>query len=115
MGPLANAHTSASCAPPQNGAGTTLRLGGRQQRLMTAIAPWLRGLAVPARWALVGATCAGVIGALAGLVVGLFAYAPTAPFAPFELGVPAAIVGGVGGLMVAGGVAVARWLLRSDR
>jgi hypothetical protein len=33
-------------------------------------------------------------GAVIGLVVGLFTYAPTAPFAAAELGLPSAIVGG---------------------
>lgn len=39
-----------------------------------------------------------MIGAIAGLVIGLYAYAPTAPFAVIELGLPAAIVGGLVGL-----------------
>jgi riboflavin transporter FmnP len=43
----------------------------------------------------------GVIGAIVGLVVGLLAYPPTAWFAVFELGVPAAIAGGVVGLVAA--------------
>jgi ABC-type uncharacterized transport system permease subunit len=50
------------------------------------------------RWAIIGAASAGVIGAIVGLVVGLFAYAPTAWFAMFELGIPAAVVGGLIGL-----------------
>jgi hypothetical protein len=56
-----------------------------------------------------------VTGAVAGLVVGLFAYAPTAPFAAVELGLPATIVGGVVGLAAGAVVAVARWSLRDDR
>jgi hypothetical protein len=39
-----------------------------------------------------------MIGAAVGLVIGLIVYAPTAPFAVLELGLPAAIVGGVIGL-----------------
>ena len=39
-----------------------------------------------------------MIGAVVGLVIGLIVYAPTAPFAVLELGLPAAIVGGVIGL-----------------
>jgi hypothetical protein len=65
-----------------------------------------------ARWAIVGAASAGLIGAVIGLIVGLFAYAPTAWFALFELGVPAAIVGGVvgllAGLIVTGGRRIKR-------
>jgi ABC-type uncharacterized transport system permease subunit len=55
---------------------------------------------LPARWAIVGATSAGVIGAIAGLVVGL-AYPATAWFAVFELGVPATIAGGLVGFVAA--------------
>jgi hypothetical protein len=39
-----------------------------------------------------------MIGAVVGLVIGLIVYAPTALFAVLELGLPAAIVGGVIGL-----------------
>jgi riboflavin transporter FmnP len=56
---------------------------------------------LPARWAIVGATSAGVIGAIAGLVAGLLAYPPTAWFAVFELGVPATIAGGLVGFVAA--------------
>jgi hypothetical protein len=59
---------------------------------------WLRGLPLPARWAIAGAASAGVIGAIGGLVIGLNVYPPTAAFAVVELGLPAAIVGGVLGL-----------------
>jgi len=51
------------------------------------------------RWAVVGGSWAGVVGAIVGLVIGLYAYAPTAPFAMVELGLPAAIAGGVIGLL----------------
>jgi hypothetical protein len=54
-----------------------------------------------ARWALVGATLAGVIGGIAGLVIGISVYAPTAWFAVFEIGLPAAVAGGVLGLLAA--------------
>jgi hypothetical protein len=70
------------------------------------IAAELNGLPLPGRWAVVGATCAGVIGAVAGLVIGLIVYAPTAPFAVVELGLPATIIGGVIGLLA--GVIVIR-------
>lgn len=64
---------------------------------MTAIALWLGGLSLSARWEIVGAASAGTIGAVTGLVFGLRAYAPTAVFAIVDLGLPAAIVGGVVG------------------
>jgi len=63
-----------------------------------------RDLPLPARFAVAGATSAGAIGAIAGLVIGLLAYAPTAPFAVIELAVPASIAGGVVGL-IAGSLA----------
>jgi hypothetical protein len=40
-----------------------------------------------------------VIGAIVGLIVGLIAYAPTAPFAVVELGLPGAVAGGVVGFI----------------
>jgi hypothetical protein len=52
------------------------------------------------RAAVIGAIAAGVPGTIAGLIVGLFTYAPTAPFAVIELGLPAAIVGTVTGLSI---------------
>lgn len=67
---------------------------------MKAIAVWLRGLPLPARWAIAGAASAGMIGAIVGLVVGLNVYLPTAAFAVVELGLPAAFAGGVLGLAV---------------
>ena len=60
---------------------------------------WLRDLPRPAAWALVGAGSAGLIGAIAGLVIGLFVYAPTAWFAAIELGLPAAVVGALVGMI----------------
>jgi len=72
------------------------------------------GLAEALEWAIVGAASVGVIGAIAGLVIGLRVYAPTAPFAVVELGLPATIVGGVVGL-VAGVIATAcRRIKRND-
>ena len=47
-----------------------------------------------------------MVGAVIGLVVGLFTYAPTAPFAAVELGLPA-IVGGIVGLVAGAVVRVA--------
>ena len=48
------------------------------------------------RWTLI----AGGMGAVAGLVVGLVVYPPTAAFAALELGIPSAILGGVAGAIV---------------
>lgn len=50
------------------------------------------------RFVLVGTILAGTVGGVVGLVVGLRVYPPTAWFAIFELGVPAAIVGALLGL-----------------
>jgi hypothetical protein len=57
-------------------------------------------------------TSAGVIGAIAGLVVGLLAYPPTALFAVFELGVPATIAGGLVGFVAALIVMAGRRIMR---
>jgi hypothetical protein len=63
-------------------------------------------LPVLPRSAVAGAVCAGALGGVAGLVLGLLAYPPTAWFAVFEVGIPAAMAGGILGL-VAGSVALA--------
>ena len=52
------------------------------------------------RFSVLGAMCAGVLGCLAGLIIGLVIYAPTAWAATFELGVPAAILGAIIGSAV---------------
>jgi hypothetical protein len=62
---------------------------------------WLHDLPRPAAWALVGAGSAGLVGAIAGLIVGLFVYAPTAWFAAIEIGLPAAVVGALVGTVAA--------------
>jgi hypothetical protein len=51
------------------------------------------------RWVVVGAASFGTLGAIVGLIVGLHAYAPTAPFAVVELGLPAALAGSLVGFM----------------
>jgi hypothetical protein len=83
-----------------------------QHRPMPNTPPW------PARWAIVGGTSAGVIGAIVGLIVGL-AYPPTAWFAVFELGVPATIAGGLVGffaaLIVMAGRRITRLIVRGIR
>jgi hypothetical protein len=58
----------------------------------------LGGLPLHLRWAVIGAVSAGLVGGVAGLVVGLLVYAPTAWFAIFELGIPSSILGGLLGL-----------------
>jgi hypothetical protein len=57
-------------------------------------------------WAAKGAICAGAVGAIVGLIVGLFAYAPTAWAAMFEVGMPAFVLGALLGA-ISGGVATA--------
>jgi riboflavin transporter FmnP len=75
---------------------------------------WLRGLPSPGRWTVVGAASVGMIGAIAGLVIGLRVHAPTAPFAVVELGLPATIAGGVAGLAAGVIVATVRRIKRTD-
>ncbi len=59
---------------------------------------WLRELPLPLRGAVLGAALAGLGGGVLGLIIGLSAYPPTAWFAIFELGAPAAALGGLAGL-----------------
>jgi len=60
----------------------------------------LASLPVVRRCVLVGAVSIGLLGAIAGLIIGLFTYAPTAPFAVIELGLPAAIAGAILGFVI---------------
>ncbi|MGV8978211.1 MAG: hypothetical protein ACOH17_09220 [Cellulomonas sp.] len=60
----------------------------------------LGGVAEALRCALLAGAAAGALGGVVGLVVGLRAYAPTAWFAIFEIGVPAALLGFLLGLVV---------------
>jgi len=55
-----------------------------------------------------------VIGAIAGLIIGLRVYTPTALFAVVELGPPAAVAGGVVGLAAAVIVRVCRRIMRNE-
>jgi hypothetical protein len=65
-----------------------------KHKMNSALGVW----PVPLRWGAIGAVSMGVLGGVAGIVVGLFANARTAWFAIFELGVPSAIIGGLVGL-----------------
>jgi hypothetical protein len=65
------------------------------------------------RWIALGAAPAGAVGAIVGLIVGFFVYPPTALFAMIELGFPAAIVGGVLGLLIGSISATARRISRN--
>jgi hypothetical protein len=56
-------------------------------------------LPAPFRYAAYAAALCGVLGGLAGLVVGLAAHPQTAWFAVLEVGVPAGLVGYVLGLL----------------
>jgi hypothetical protein len=69
-------------------------------RVGRALPELLRGLPVPLRHALIGAVTFGVLGGVVGLILGLRAYAPTAWFAVFEVGMPAAFLGAVLGVTV---------------
>jgi membrane associated rhomboid family serine protease len=64
----------------------------------------------PARWAVVGAVTLGVSGGIAGLVIGLVDYGPTAPVAVLEVGLPAAVAGAVAGLVAGVAANAARWI-----
>jgi hypothetical protein len=63
----------------------------------------LSEVALPLRFALLGGAAAGALGGVVGLAIGLHVYAPTAWFAILEIGVPAAVLGFVLGL-VAGSI-----------
>jgi hypothetical protein len=53
---------------------------------------------VPTRFAVIGASVLGIGGGITGLILGLFAYPPTAWAAVAEVGMPAALLGGLAGL-----------------
>lgn len=74
----------------------------------------LRSEPLPARWAVRGVLLAGLVGGVAGLVVGLDVHPATAWFAIFELGMPSAILGGVLGL-ASGSIAYVVGRLRGPR
>ncbi|SDJ50209.1 hypothetical protein SAMN05444157_3679 [Frankineae bacterium MT45] len=60
----------------------------------------LAALPRPTRFAVVGALWFGVVGGVVGLIVGLVVYPPTAVFAVFEIGLPAAVIGALLGLAI---------------
>lgn len=72
---------------------------------------WLHELPVFFRCVAIGTLLAGAVGGVVGLVLGLYAYWPTAWFAVFELGVPSAVLGALIGA-VAG--VPAWWVTRRD-
>jgi len=55
---------------------------------------------VPTRFAVMGALVLGIAGGIGGLISGLLAYPATAWFAVAEVGLPAALVGGLTGFVV---------------
>ncbi len=81
---------------------------------MRAVAAVMR-LPVPMRFYVAGAVCAGVLGCVAGLAVGLLVNPRTAWFAVFELGIPAALAGGIVGLIAGSVVLALRRLRRANR
>jgi hypothetical protein len=77
----------------------------------------MTGASLPAgtllsRWAAIGFVSAFIVGAVAGMVIGLDVNPSTAWFAAFELGIPAALLGGLVGLV---GGAVAYAVMRLSR
>jgi uncharacterized membrane-anchored protein len=76
-----------------------LFVGYAIMRHVMGFVAWLRGLPMLARWASIAAIACGVSGGVAGLVIGLFGYAPTAFFAAVELGLPAVFAGALVGLV----------------
>jgi hypothetical protein len=74
---------------------------------MSRIRTVLRALPPPLRHTVIGAVVLGSCGGVAGLGIGLRTYVPTAWAAAIELGLPAAILGAVLGLVVG-------WLVRKS-
>lgn len=75
----------------------------------------LAQLPVLPRSIVIGAFITGTVGGITGLIVGLFTYAPTAPFAVIEAGLPATIVGAVVGLIAGSLILAFRRLTRLRR
>jgi membrane associated rhomboid family serine protease len=60
----------------------------------------LNDMPLPTRFAVIGALVFGIAGGIAGLILGLRAYPPTAWFAVAEVGLPAAVLGFLAGFVV---------------
>ena len=69
-------------------------------------------LPLAVRYAVVLGGTFGVLGGVVGLVVGLVSYAPTAWFAVLEVGVPAAVLGLLVGLLAGSVVHLGRVVRR---
>ena len=67
---------------------------------------------LPLRMAVYGALVTGLAGCVAGLVIGLFVYPPAAWFATLEVGIPAAMIGSVLGLVVGSLIVAVRTIRR---
>lgn len=67
---------------------------------MNTLPRWVEALSIIPRSVVLGAVSAGAVGAIAGLVIGLRAHAPTAWFAMIEVGLPGALCGAFAGLLV---------------
>lgn len=74
---------------------------------MSAVAE-LNRLPIVLRSTIFGVLIGCAVGGIAGLIVGLRTYVPTAWFAIFEVGIPAGLVGGLFGAIVG----VALWACR---
>ena len=72
----------------------------------------LKDTSLLGRFIVIGGAASGAVGAVVGLIIGLNVHAPTAWFAVFEIGVPAAILGAVLGLVLGGAVHVSRGMIR---
>lgn len=92
-------------------------MGACDNYAVNAILTDLRCMPLLQRCATVGTVSGGLVGAIAGLIIGLSTHAATAWFALFELGIPAGVVGGLAGLiaalMVMGGRRIRRSITRS--
>ena len=64
------------------------------------ISAGVRRLGSPIREAVAGGLVIGLVGCVVGFVIGQVAYPPTALVAAVELGIPSAVVGAFGGLLV---------------
>ncbi len=67
---------------------------------------------LPLRMLVYGVLVTGLAGCVAGLVIGLCVYAPTAWVATFEVGIPAAMIGGILGLVVGSLILAVRTIRR---